>query len=104
MIFGQQKCIPVTGRVRRPGSRIFYTNGSQMALSMSVTYLHTCRLRFTPTKILCTHFLLEAESTPGVIVRLQGLAKLKKISNDLIGTQTGDPLASNIVATDSSVR
>jgi hypothetical protein len=40
-------------------------------------------------------FLLESESTPGVIVRLEGLGKLKKSTSS--GTRTGDLRACSIV-------
>jgi hypothetical protein len=42
----------------------------------------------TPRKIYGNHFLLEAESIPTAIVRLEGLGKLKKSTSP--ETRTGD--------------
>ena len=44
---------------------------------------------FTPRKHPWYSFLLEAESTPGAIVRLEGLCQWKKF-NDTIGNRTRD--------------
>jgi hypothetical protein len=77
--------------MRRQGSHIFYTIGSQMvksALSASRLY---------PQEDSWCSFLLEAESTTRAIVRLEVLGQLEKKFNDLIGNQTLDAPACSIV-------
>jgi hypothetical protein len=66
---------------------IWLTDGKALSL--------TCRLPFTPWEDSCYLFLLEAESTPGAIVQLEGLGKLKNSSD--IRNQTCDLLACSIV-------
>jgi hypothetical protein len=60
--------------VRRRGSHIYYTVGSQMAVRLSA--LRAGRPPFTPQEDFWYSFLLEAESIPGGIVRLERLGQL----------------------------
>jgi hypothetical protein len=59
-------------------------------MAVRLLALLACQPLFTPINIFCYSFLLEAESTPRAIVRLEGLGKFKKKCNDIIRTRTGD--------------
>jgi hypothetical protein len=64
-------------------------------MAVSLSALHACHT-FNPQEDSWYSFLLEAVSTPGAIVRLEGLGKLKK-SNALIGNPTRNIPACTIV-------
>jgi hypothetical protein len=60
------------------------------------------RTLFTPQKDSRYSFLLEAESTPRAIVRLEGLGQLKKFS-DLIGNRSRDLPACSVLPQPSTL-
>jgi hypothetical protein len=79
--------------VRRRGSHIFYTIGSQMAVRLSA--LRAGRPPFTPKKIPGTHFCQRLSRSQGH----SAAGKIRSIekSNNLIGTRTRDLPARSIV-------
>jgi hypothetical protein len=79
--------------VRRRGSHIFYTIGSQMAVRLSALR-SDCPL--FPGRFLVV-ISVRGSVDLRAIVRLEGLCKLKKKSNYLIGNGTHDLLFCNIV-------